>query len=138
MKKISAITLVLCLVFAVGMYAHDSDKERKEVKAHGFITDPMCAKSGDKAKMGNAACVKSCAKDGHYVFVNMEDGKIWMIENNDSVKGHEGHHVSITGHLNDDKGSVHIMTVAMMDESAAPKKMEKMEKAKEKEKEKSK
>jgi hypothetical protein len=135
MKRNHVIILALCLMVALAASAHDPGKDMKEVKTHGYITDPMCAKSGDKAKMGNEACAKSCAKDGHFAFVNMEDGKVWMIENNEVAKGHEGHHVSITGHVNEDKGSVHIMTVAMLDDSTAPKKSEK-NKEKEKEKQK--
>jgi hypothetical protein len=126
MKRFTAITLACCLLFTLSAFA-GGDKG-KGVKVHGVITDPMCAKSGDKAKMENADCAKKCAeKDGKLAFVNFEDGKVWMIENNDAVKGHEGHHVSIDAHANDDAGTLHITKVSMYEAKASKKEDKKSE-----------
>src|SRR5262249_16329963 len=38
----------------------DAKKTDKEVKVTGIVTDPACAKSGDKAKMSDEACAKKC------------------------------------------------------------------------------
>jgi hypothetical protein len=119
MKKIMLLSLALCLVFTMGAFAGDKNKE---MKLHGWVTDPACAASGDKAKMADAACAKACAeKDGKLAFVNAEDGSVWAIENVDAVKGHEGHHVKISGHVNKDAKSVHIMNVGMMEDKAEKK-----------------
>jgi hypothetical protein len=120
MKRLVHVTLAVCLVLSFSAFAGD---KAKEVKVHGWVTDPMCAKSGDKAKMADSDCAKKCAeKDGKLAFVNMEDGKVWMIENNDAVKGHEGHHVSINGHANADAGTLHVLKISMVEDKKDQKK----------------
>lgn len=114
MKKLMTVLLAMGLAMSVSAMA--SDKDKKEVKVTGIITDPMCAKSGDKAKMADADCAKKCAKDGKYALVNDADGSVWAIENGDAVKGHEGHHVTVSGHPNADAKSIHIMKVEMAKE----------------------
>ena len=115
MKKMLMIALALCLIASLSAFAHDDKKmdKAKEVTATGIVTDPMCAKSGDKAKMENSDCAKRCAKDGKLAFVNDKDGKVWEIENADAVKGHEGHHVKVMGHPNAEKGTFHVTSVSM-------------------------
>ena len=115
MKRIMLWMLALSLVASMSAFAHDDKKmdKAKEVTATGIVTDPMCAKSGDKAKMENSDCAKRCAKDGNLAFVNDKDGKVWAIENSDAVKGHEGHHVKMMGHANADKGTFHVTSVSM-------------------------
>jgi hypothetical protein len=41
------------------------------------------------------------------------DSKTWTIENPDAVKGHEGHHVTLTAQCNADKSEVHVMSLKM-------------------------
>ena len=116
-----ALVVAMCLMASMSAFAHDEKKagtakkmdNAKEVTVVGIITDPMCAKSGDKEKMANADCAKRCAKDGKMALVNDKDGKVWAIENSDAVKGHEGHHVKVMGHPNTKKMSFHVMSVSM-------------------------
>jgi hypothetical protein len=54
-----------------------------------------------------------------YTFVNDKDQKSWDIMNPDAVKGHEGHHVSISAHVYADKDQIHVMSVKMMKEKMA-------------------
>jgi hypothetical protein len=129
MKKIFALALAACLSIGVS-FASDKKEDKKadkEVKVTGIVTDPACAKSGDKAKMTDAACAKKCMEDGKAAFVNDKDGSVWAISNPEAVKGHEGHHVTLSGHANDADKSFHVMSVAMAKEKAA-KKEEKKEK----------
>ena len=42
------------------------------------------------------------------------ESKVWAVENSATLKGHEGHHVKLTGHPNTEKGTIHVMTVAML------------------------
>ena len=118
MKKLMMFLMAMCLMLSMSASAKDDKKDAKkdmgkEVSVSGIVTDSMCAKMGDKAKMKDAACVKKCADSG-MALVNDADGKVWTIENADAVKGHEGHHVKVSGHPNAEKGSIHIMTVAML------------------------
>lgn len=114
MKKSLVLSLAMTLVFGISAFAGDKNDKAKEVKVTGIVTDTMCAKSGDKAKMMDAKCTKGCAEHdgGKLSFVNNADGKIYLIENVDAVKGHEGEEVTITGHTDADKGTLHVVSVA--------------------------
>lgn len=120
MKKIFALALAACL--SVGMsFAKDAKKADdkgmgKEVKVTGIVTDEACAKSGDKAKMTDSACAKKCMEDGKAAFVNDKDGSVWSITNPEAVKGHEGHHVTLSGHANAADKTFHVMSASMAKE----------------------
>jgi uncharacterized protein YxeA len=107
MKKIAL--MVLALVVMAGM-SFAKDKAPKAQKINGFVTDAKCsAKAGE----AHADCAKKCIEKGEKaVFVTDGDKKILNIENADAVKGHEGHHVSVKGHVNGDK--IHIDKVSML------------------------
>lgn len=111
MKRLITLFFVMCLALTMTGIASAKDKDKG---ISGIVTDPMCAKSGDKAKMGDADCVKKCAKDGKLSFVADSDGKVWAIDNSDAVKGHEGHHVSVKGKPDAKAGTIHIASVEMM------------------------
>lgn len=126
MKKCMTLMVALCLMASMSAFAQDAKKadapkaeaaknmeKAKEVTVTGIITDPMCAKSGKKEKMTDADCAKRCAKDGKLALVNDKDGSVWAIENNDAVKGHEGHHVKVVGHANAEKMTFHVASLTM-------------------------
>jgi len=125
MKRLMMLMLVICLATMMS-FAKDADKKKddmgKEVKVTGIVTDPMCAKSGDKAKMQDADCAKKCAQDGKWAFVNDKDGSVWNITNPEAVKGHEGHHVTLSGHANAKDSSFHVMSVKMAADKGAKEK----------------
>jgi hypothetical protein len=52
------------------------------------------------------------SEDGK-TFVSDSDSKSWTIANPEAVKGHEGHHVTLTAHANADKGEVHVLSLKM-------------------------
>jgi hypothetical protein len=47
------------------------------------------------------------------MFVNDKDDKNWMINNPETVKGHEGHHVAVKAHLDPAKNEIHVTSVKM-------------------------
>ena len=51
-----------------------------------------------------------------------KDGKSWTIENPDAVKGHEGHEVSLRGHVDTANNSINVTSVKMTGERASKKK----------------
>ena len=61
----------------------------------------------------HAACMKKCMDKGaKMVVVTDDDKKVLEVENPDALKGHEGHHVTVTGKVT---GSmVHVDSVKMM------------------------
>lgn len=90
MKK-TAIVLGLLLI-ATTAFAADSWT--------GFVTDAKCA-AGGKGGADHAACAKKCIGGGEAA-VLVVDGKVVKIANQDKVKGHEGHQVTVTGKLEGD------------------------------------
>ena len=76
----------------------------------GTISDSMCAAKHVNASEKDIACVQKCVKGGSpAVFV--VGTKVYTIENQDAVKDHIGHKVTITGTMTGD--SIHIDTVKM-------------------------
>jgi len=51
--------------------------------------------------------------DDGKTFVNDKDSKSWTVANPDAVKGHEGHHVTLTAHLDTTKSEVEIVSLKM-------------------------
>ena len=51
-----------------------------------------------------------------------KDGKSWTIDNPDAVKGHEGHEVTLRGHIDTAANTIHVATVTMAGEHASKKK----------------
>ena len=83
----------------------------------GYVTDAKCA-AGGKGGADHAACAKKCIGGGEAA-VLVVDGKVVKIANQDKVKGHEGHHVTVTGKLEGDTLTIDKLTM-VKDE---PKKM---------------
>jgi hypothetical protein len=76
----------------------------------GYIIDDKCGAKG--AHEGAEACAKKCIEAGAKpVFVSDADKTLLQLDNPDATKGHEGHHVSVTGTVKD--GVLHIDELAM-------------------------
>jgi|SRR5215471_2198367 len=110
MKKI-ALTLV---AFAFVCLVSLSVAEDKSQKLDGWISDSKCA-SHKGTDPTHAGCVKKCGDAGMaLVFVSDKDKTIYKIDNQDAVKGHEGHHVFVTATVAGD--SIHVANVSMPEE----------------------
>lgn len=108
MKRIFSVLLVLTLAVGVAAWATTTSST-----VNGWISDDKCGTAGANAK--KEACTKSCiAKGAKAVLVNDKDSSVWAIDNQDAVKGHEGHHVTVTGTMDATKKSIHITDVKMM------------------------
>ena len=103
MKKLLSICAAFVMLFAVAAWASDSSMT-------GYIVDEKCgAKS---AHPGSEACAKRCIEGGSKaVFVSDDKKEVIAIANQDAIKGHEGHHVKVTGSVTD--GSLHIDKLEM-------------------------
>ena len=89
-------------------------------KVSGYISDSMCgAKHNGSAP--NAACVKKCLGGGAKpVFVDDANKTVYTIDDPDSVKGHEGHHVSVVAKMDDSDKTIHITKVSMLADQGKP------------------
>ena len=109
MKKLVVVLLVLTLLLVVAAVA----KEGSAV--NGWVTDSKCGVKGTSA--AHAACAKKCIAAGEKVaFVPDGTQDVLIVDNPDSLKGHEGHHVSVTGNTNKEKKTIHVDSVKMLAE----------------------
>src|SRR5438132_12412634 len=109
MKKVLLICLALCFVFAVSALAFDD--MGKSTTVNGWVSDDKCGAKGanDKAE----ACTKKCLAAGaKMVVVTDKDQKVLMVDNPEALKGHEGHHIAVTGHVMGD--SIHVESAKML------------------------
>jgi hypothetical protein len=108
MKKLLLICFVLSLaLFMVTMSYAGSKTET----VNGYVSDSMCGAKG--ASADQAECTKKCLTKGAKVVVVTDgDQKILAVDNPDTLKGHEGHHVAVTGHVEGD--SIHVESVKML------------------------
>src|SRR5262249_34529549 len=93
MKKVLVGCAALSLLFFMVAMASAGDKT---ATVSGTISDSMCGAKG--ASADHAACMTKCmGKGAKAVLVTDTDQKVVAIDNPDAIKGHEGHHVSVTG-----------------------------------------
>ncbi len=106
MKKLLAVLTLLTLVSAFAVADHHAKKNEWT----GTVSDSMCG-----AKAGHTAdCTKKCVEKGSaLVFVDDADKSVLKVSNSDKLKGHEGHHVKVTGSV--DKGVLTIAQVSMVE-----------------------
>ncbi len=103
MRKALAVVVCCVMVYAIGAYASDASMT-------GYIVDEKCGAKG--AHAGAEACAKKCIEGGAAaVFVSDESKDVLKIANQDAIKGHEGHHVKVTGTV--ENGSLTIQNLEM-------------------------
>ncbi len=68
----------------------------------GWISDSNCGAKGANATAGE--CTTKCVKEkgAKYVFVNDADQKVYVIDAQDKVAAHAGHHVTVKGSVDGD------------------------------------
>jgi hypothetical protein len=109
MKKVFSILVMCCLVLSITSFTFAADDKGDTV--NGWVTDAKCGAKG--ANAGGEACTKKCLAAGEkMVVVTDGDQKLLNVQNPDALKGHEGHHVAVTGHVSGD--SIHVMSVKML------------------------
>jgi hypothetical protein len=99
MRKVLVICLALC--FLLGLTAWAFDDMGKSGTVNGWVVDDKCGAKG--ANAGAEACTKKCLAAGaKMVIVTDGDQKVLAVQNPDALKGHEGHHVAVTGTMSKD------------------------------------
>ena len=109
MKKVLLICLMFCFVLALSALAFDDMGKSATVK--GWVSDDKCGAKGanDKAE----ACTKKCLAAGaNMVVVTDGDQKVLKVKNPEALKGHEGHHVAVSGQVEGD--SIHVDSAKML------------------------
>jgi len=106
MKKLSLASIaVLAFSLMVVMASAESST------LNGYVTDTQCGAKGASAT--HAACMSKClAKGAKVAIVTDGDSKVLTVDNPDVLKGHEGHHVAVTGTVTND--SIHVDSMKML------------------------
>lgn len=99
MKTVTTLTAMF-LGLAVSSFAADFK---------GFVQDESCATK--PAMKGNAECSKKCIDGGQKAVLVTPDGKIMKIANQDLIKAHAGHNVTITGKLDGETITIEKVTM---------------------------
>jgi len=114
MKRIALMLLAMTFLASVSMA---QNAKPKATKMNGWVSDEKCGVKD----IDNADCAKKCAENGSkLVFVSEKDKSVINVDNQDALKGHEGHHVNVTGKL--DNGTLHVDKVTMLKEPDSKKK----------------
>ena len=107
MKKLLLILIAVCMVCFVVSFVF----AQSSTTVNGYVSDSMCGAKG--ASASHTACMNKCiAKGAKYVIVTDGDNKVLNVDNPDVLKGHEGHHVAVTGEINGDV--IHIDSTKML------------------------
>jgi hypothetical protein len=107
MRKFLCTIFALTLLFVVATPSFAADSSTVK----GWVSDSKCGVKG--ANAAAAECTKKCIKEGaSMVVVTDGDQKILMVENPEALKGHEGHHIAVTGHVEGDK--IHVESAKML------------------------
>jgi hypothetical protein len=101
MKKTFATAGLFLSFFAAGAFADSWN---------GTIADEHCGAKHTAATDKDQACAKKCI-DGGAAAVFVSGDKVYKIENQDAIKGHEGHKVTINGKMTGD--TIHVDSVKM-------------------------
>jgi hypothetical protein len=113
MKKlgVALFALVLWLSFsAFGQYGSQQPSDQQGSMSQGETGKKAHAKSHLMGKISD---------DGKSL--TDKDGKSWTIDNPDAVKGHEGHEVSLSGHVDTANNSIHVTSLKMAGEKTKAK-----------------
>jgi hypothetical protein len=109
MRKVLVLCLAICFVFALTALAFDD--MGKSTTVNGWVSDSKCGAKG--ANAGAEACTKKCLAAGEkVVIVTDKDQKVLMVDNPETLKGHEGHHIAVTGQMG--KDSIHVDSMKML------------------------
>jgi hypothetical protein len=107
MRKFLCTIFALTLLFVVAAPLFAGDAQT----VNGWVSDSKCGVKG--ANAGAAECTKKCIAEGaSMVVVTDKDQKVLTVENPDALKGHEGHHIAVTGHVDGDK--IHVESAKML------------------------
>jgi hypothetical protein len=112
------LALAVSLALDIATFARE-----KTTKLTGWVSDENCGAKHTRA--GGAGCIRKCMRGGEdighpewkpqrAVFVADRDGKVWIVENPETIRGQEGRHVTITARLDATKNTVRVKQVSVL------------------------
>ena len=112
MKKVLMLVFAMCFLLSMsalaqGSMGSDTGATKKKAAKTEAKSDAMAAETSVNGTITTNKAGKAALKAD-------DGGALWTIENPEVIKGHEGHHVTVSGHPNATKKTIHIMKVDMM------------------------
>jgi hypothetical protein len=122
MKKLMVMCFALSLLLTLGLAAAQDTPKAPDAAPTAQDTPKAPDTMKDTKKMDTSAkstkVTGKISEDGK-TFVGDSDSKSWTINNPEAVKGHEGHHVTLTAQVDADKSEVHVVSLKMAKEKMA-------------------
>ncbi|HSM84575.1 MAG TPA: hypothetical protein VLT16_00430 [Candidatus Limnocylindrales bacterium] len=116
MKKIAYTLLAVAFLASLSVAKAPKATKAKAEKISGWVSDEKCGAKGANGE--HADCTKKCEEAGKkLVVVNDKDHSVINVANQDALKGHEGHHVRVTGTLAN--GELNVTKVVMLKQPKA-------------------
>ena len=110
MKKLLVVCITLTVLFLLVAVVLADDMGKAQT-VNGWVSDSKCGAKG--ANAAAAACTKKCLAAGaDIVVVTDNDQKVLTVKNPEALKGHEGHHVAVTGQVEGE--SIHVDSAKML------------------------
>lgn len=111
-KRLLVYTAALLLAASLSLISVATSAD--EGSWNGYVTDSLCAKGGDMAKVKSADCAKMCVKDhgGKWVLYSPDGKKAFTLEGADKLADHAGQYVNVKGTLDGDTIKVKSVTEA--------------------------
>jgi hypothetical protein len=105
------ITFMKRVVCALGLVLFTSAMLGEDIAGvHGWIEDGLAKMPGTPSE----AVRRSILEGAKYVFVDDLTKNVYVIDDPEAVKGHEGHHVSVAGGMDKVAMTVHISKLTML------------------------
>lgn len=115
MKKLGVILFVFVLWASLSAMAQDTGTQS------GASSQSSMGQTTTKKKTKLQHLTGKISDDGKTLTTD-KDNKTYTIANPDVVKGHEGHDVHISGHVDPADNSIHVTSVKMVKEKASKEK----------------
>ena len=115
-RKLALVLISIVALASIAMGGRRTSGPSAANKWDGWVSDDKCGAKG--ADPSHAACATKCVTGGaSIVFVAGKDKTVYKVDNQDALKDHVGHHVSVEGTLNGD--TLHVDKVTMLKQTKA-------------------
>src|SRR5512135_3390780 len=116
MKKFGVALFALVLWLSLSAIAQDTGAQQPSGQEGSMSQGQTTAKKSHS----KSHLMGKISDDGRTL--TDKEGKSWSIDNPDAVKGHEGHEVTLRGHIDTAANTIHVTSVKMSGERASKKK----------------
>src|SRR5919201_5892002 len=114
MKRFGVTLFLFVLWLSLSAIAQDTGQQSSEQGSSAqTTTQSTTTQTKTKTSTGKLEHLKGKISDDGKTLTTDKDNKTWTIENPDAVKGHEGHDVKVTGHLDTTNNAIHVMSLKM-------------------------